>query len=153
MASFSSQVLHDVRRHCREAYPDEACGVIVATRDGEARVVRVRNIQDEMHAKDPLNYPRTARTAYTGHPADLRAALELADEEGCRLVAFYHSHPDHDAYFSAEDTAQATPFGEPSYPGALQVVVSVRERSVREIKAFAWSEQASAYVETSLEQA
>ena len=38
-------------------------------------------------------------------------------------------------------------------PGALQVVVSVRERSVREIKAFAWSDQASAYVETPLEQA
>ena len=83
----------------------------------------------------------------------VRAALDLADEQGCRLVAFYHSHPDHDAYFSAEDTAQATPFGEPSYPGALQVVVSVRERSVREIKAFAWSDQASAYVETPLEQA
>ena len=51
-----------------------------------------------------------------------------------------------------EDTAQATPFGEPSYPDALQVVVSVYDREVRDIKAFAWSAEASAYVETSFEE-
>jgi [CysO sulfur-carrier protein]-S-L-cysteine hydrolase len=152
MTRISRHALHDVRRHCREEYPDECCGVIVALADGSTRVIRVRNIQDEMHAKDPASYPRTARTAYSGHPADLRAALDLAEGEGCRLVAFYHSHPDHDAYFSAEDTAQATPFGEPSYPDALQVVVSIRSRSVRTIKAFAWSTSEGAYVETAFEE-
>ena len=150
MTTIHPAALHDVRRHCREAYPDECCGVIVGLEGGEMRVIRVRNIQDEMHAKDPASYPRTARTAYSGHPADLRAALDLAEGAGCRLVAFYHSHPDHDAYFSAEDTAQATPFGEPSYPEALQVVVSIRSRSVRTIKAFAWSAADGAYVETAL---
>lgn len=150
MKRISEHAMHDVRRHCREEYPDEACGVIVAMADGSMRVVRIRNIQDEMHGKDPLLYPRTARTAYTGHPADLHAALELAEGEGCRLVAFYHSHPDHDSYFSAEDTAQATPFGEPSYPDALQVVVSVYDRSIHDIKAFAWSPDVDAYVETPL---
>jgi len=150
MKRISEQAMHEVRRHCREEYPDEACGVIVAMADGSTRVVRIRNIQDEMHAKDPLDYPRTARTAYTGHPADLRAGLELAEGEGCNLVAFYHSHPDHDSYFSAEDIAQATPFGEPSYPDALQLVVSVYDRSIHAIKAFAWSPGAETYVETPL---
>jgi proteasome lid subunit RPN8/RPN11 len=148
--TISRAAMHDVRRHCREAYPDECCGVIVGLPGNATRVIRVRNIQDEMHEKDPVAYPRTARTAYTGHPSDLRAALDLAEDEGCRLVAFYHSHPDHDAYFSAEDTVQATPFGEPSYPEALQLVLSVRGRSVRETKAFAWSEAVGAYVETEL---
>ena len=152
MTTISQAALHDVRRHCREAYPDECCGVIVGMDGGGTRVIRVRNIQDEMHEKDPLAYPRTARTAYTGHPADLRAALDLADEPGCSLVAFYHSHPDHDAYFSAEDTAQATPFGEPSYPEALQLVVSVRGRSVQATKAFAWSPGEGAYVEAVFEE-
>lgn len=152
MTSINQEALHHVRRHCREEYPDECCGVLVGLPGGEIRVIRIRNVQDEMHLKDPEAYPRTARTAYTGHPSDLRAALELADGPGCRLVAFYHSHPDHDSYFSAEDTAQATPFGEPSYPEALQLVVSVWERSVRETKAFAWSPEEGAYVETAFEE-
>lgn len=144
--------MEEVRRHAVEEYPDECCGVIVRTSDGGTRVVQVRNIQDEMHAKDPVAYPRTARIAYCGHPADLRAALDLADEPGCALLAFYHSHPDHDAYFSAEDMEQATPFGEPSYPDALQLVVSVYGRRVHDIKAFAWSPDAGAYVESAFQE-
>lgn len=142
--------MDEVRRHSEEAYPNECCGVIVSLADASVRVMRIRNIQNEMHAKDPVAYPRTASTAYAGHPTDLRIALEAADEPGCSLFAFYHSHPDHDAYFSAEDTAQATPFGEPSYPDALQIVVAVHSKKAGKIKAFAWSEDAAAYLETPL---
>lgn len=152
MKTISRQVLEEIRLHSVESYPDECCGVVVSAADGGVRALRVRNVQDEMHAADPANYPRTARTAYAGHPADLRAALDLADEPGAALTAFYHSHPDHESYFSAEDTVQATPFGEPSYPEALQIVVSVFDREVRDIKAFAWSPDEQAYVEIDFEE-
>ncbi len=152
MPTLSCTVMDEIRRHCVEEFPNECCGVVVAEAMGQQRVMRVRNIQDEMHAKDPQRYPRTARIAYAGHPGDLRVALEMADAPGSSLLAFYHSHPDHDAYFSAEDTAQATPFGEPSYPDALQIVVSVYGREVRTIKAFAWSDQALAFVESPFEE-
>jgi proteasome lid subunit RPN8/RPN11 len=152
MHSIPRHALDDIRRHSAEAYPDECCGVIVREADFGARVFRVRNIQDEMHAKDPAQYPRTARTAYAGHPQDLRLALDAADAPGCALLAFYHSHPDHDSYFSAEDVAQATPFGEPSYPDALQLVVSVYDREIRVIKAFAWSPPEETFVETPFEE-
>ena len=148
----SRKVMDEVRAHGEQAYPDECCGVVVALADGTTKTLRIRNVQDEMHAKDPVAYPRTARIAYIGHPSDLRDALETADAPGCSLVAFYHSHPDHDAYFSAEDTAQATPFGEPSYPDALQIVVSVRDRRAGAAKAFAWSAADEAYVETTVEE-
>jgi len=152
MATLSRSAMDEIRSHCLEEFPDECCGVLVAERGGRQRVMRVRNIQNEMHAKDPQRYPRTARIAYAGHPGDLRVALEAADTDGSSLVAFYHSHPDHDAYFSAEDTAQATPLGEPSYPDAVQIVVSVYGAEVRAIKAFAWSEVQRAYVETTFEE-
>lgn len=152
MKSISRQSMDEVRLHAMDTYPDECCGVIVSLAGGSDLVVRVRNIQDEMHGKDPVSYPRTARTAYAGHPADLHAALSQAEQEGCALLAFYHSHPDHESYFSAEDGAQATPFGEPSYPEALQVVVSLYGHKVRDIKAFAWSPDAGAYVETPFEE-
>jgi len=150
---FDAHAMREVLLHCEEEYPNECCGLVVSLADGSAAVLRVRNVQDEMHAKDPTQYPRTARTAYSGHPADLRRGLEVAEEPGCALFAFYHSHPDHDAYFSAEDTAQATPFGEPSYPDALQVVVSVRKGRAGTVKVFAWSPAEGAYVETPFEEA
>lgn len=147
MTTITRSALDDVRAHSREEYPNECCGVIVREADGGTRAIRIRNIQDEMHAKDPAQYPRTARIAYAGHPQDLRLALEAADAPGCSLAAFYHSHPDHDSYFSAEDIAQATPFGEPSYPDALQLVVSVYDREIRVIKAFGWSASEETFVE------
>lgn len=152
MTKIDSQALDEVRRHAEDEYPDECCGMILALADASSRVIRLRNIQNEMHAKDPALYPRTARTAYAGHPTDLREALEAAEQPGCALLAFYHSHPDHDAYFSAEDTAQATPFGEPSYPDAWQVVVAIHKHKAGKIKVFAWSPQASAYLETAMEE-
>ena len=153
MATIDQAAMAEMKAHSVEEYPSECCGVVVADAAGRTCVMRVRNVQDEMHAKDPERYPRTSRTAYAGHPSDLRVALEAADAPGASLVAFYHSHPDHDPYFSAEDTAQATPFGEPSYPDALQIVVSVYDRQVRKVKAFAWSGDDEAYVETELGEA
>lgn len=141
----------EMTSHAAETYPDECCGVVVARPDGTQGVIRVRNVQDEMHARDPDRYPRRARTAYTGHPEDLKRALDAAEAPGCGLVAFYHSHPDHAAYFSDEDVRQATPFGEPSYPEALQIVLSVYDREVRDAKAFAWSVVDETYVETPLQ--
>lgn len=147
MADISRRDLDDVRQHSREEYPNECCGMIVADPDRRTRVFRIRNVQDEFHAKDPVLYPRTAKIAYLCHSQDLRTALDAAEAPGCTLVAFYHSHPDHASYFSSEDIAQATPFGEPSFPDALQIVVSVYDREIRDIKTFAWSLSEETYVE------
>jgi proteasome lid subunit RPN8/RPN11 len=67
------------------------------------------------------------------------------------IRAIYHSHPQHAAYFSAEDKKQATVWDEPSYPDATQIVVSVIDGEVREIKAFRWQEAARDFVEVPLE--
>jgi proteasome lid subunit RPN8/RPN11 len=142
--------LAEIQAHAEETYPDECCGVVVGRADGTLAVMRLRNVQDEMHRKDPTRYPRTASIAYTPHAQDFKRAHEEWEQPGNRLVAFYHSHPEHDAYFSAEDLAQATPFGEPSYPQAAQIVVSVRAGKAVDAKAFRWSEDASTYVETPL---
>ena len=148
--SICAEAMAEIEDHAVKAYPDECCGLIVGHADGTQTVSRIRNIQDELHAEDPEGYPRTAGIAYAGHPTDLREGLDLADEAGNRLLAFYHSHPDHEAYFSDEDVAQATPFGEPSYPDALQIVVSVYDRSVRTAKAFIWSAGSESFEETAI---
>jgi len=135
--------------HACETYPDECCGMLIE-RDGREEVVPVTNIQNALHAQDPEQFPRTAAIAYTmGREA---APILLATERGeLRLRTFYHSHPEHDAYFSAEDRKQAMGgWDEPNYPDAAQIVMSVRGGSVGATKAFAWSAAARAYVEIPL---
>ena len=66
---------------------------------------------------------------------------------GATLKAFYHSHPNHDAYFSAEDKAGATPFGEPTYPEAAQIVVSIYDRIVKRVRAYVWNPECQDFVE------
>jgi [CysO sulfur-carrier protein]-S-L-cysteine hydrolase len=145
----SKASLAALHAHACATYPDECCGMII-TRNGREEVVRVANIQNELHAQDPQQFPRTAAIAYTmGREA---APILMGVERGdLTLRAIYHSHPEHEAYFSAEDRKQALGgWDEPNYPQAAQIVVSVRDRAVHATKAFAWDETARDYVEVPL---
>jgi proteasome lid subunit RPN8/RPN11 len=141
-------LLDDIRAHAVECFPHEACGFVVE-REGRTEVVRVTNVQNARHAEDPEYFPRTAETAYT-MGAEAAPILVDHDRGRLRIVAIYHSHPQHDAYFSAEDRKQATIFDEPSYPDAAQLVVSVYDREVKAVKAFGWNEERRDFVEVAL---
>jgi proteasome lid subunit RPN8/RPN11 len=147
--ALSQTSLAAIHAHACEAYPDECCGMLIA-RAGHEEVVRVTNIQNELHAQDPEQFPRTAVIAYTMGPE--AAPFLVRSERGeLRLLAIYHSHPDHDAYFSEEDRKQA--FGgwdEPNYPQAAQIVLSVRNREVCATKVFVWNAAARDYVDAEL---
>lgn len=138
-----------LQAHACDAYPDECCGFVVE-RAAHEEVVRVANVQDQLHATDPDQYPRTARIAYTMGPE--AAPILLGAERGeLTLRVFYHSHPDHDAYFSAEDRRQALGgWDEPSYPEAMHLVMSVRDGHAGAVKAFAWDTTARDFVEIPL---
>ena len=136
----------EISRHSQEAFPEECCGLIFAER-GTDRVRRVENIQNKLHALDPLTYPRTAVIAYAMDPRELESILAEEERAGAKLKAFYHSHPKHEAYFSEEDKAFATPFGEPTFPNAAQIVVSIYDRAVKDVKAFIWSDESKDFVE------
>ncbi len=129
---------NEISRHAQEAFPQECCGIVLT--DGAVdRVQPLNNIQNKLHALDPQTYPRTAVIAYAMDPLELETVLQQSEVKNQKLKAFYHSHPDHDAYFSEEDKAFASPFGEPTYPDAAQIVVSIYNRAVKVIRAFAWT--------------
>jgi proteasome lid subunit RPN8/RPN11 len=142
-------LLDIIHADARAGFPNEACGFVVE-RGGRLEVVRVTNIQDRMHAENPEQFPRTAKIAFTmGQEAV--PVLQGHDRGELVIRAIYHSHPQHQAYFSAEDKAQATVWDEPSYPDATQIVVSVIDGEVRDAKAFRWQAAAADFVEVPLE--
>lgn len=140
--------LEAIRRQAIEEYPHESCGVVVA-RGGERRLVRCKNAQNELHAKDPVRHPRDARTAYYIDPTDLLRIGRL-EAEGFGVAVIYHSHVDAGAYFSETDKRQALIGGEPAYPGALYVVTSVVGGRPEAVAAFRWSSERRDFVPVDL---
>ena len=140
----------EISRHAQETFPEECCGVIFSA-GATDQVVRMKNIQNQLHALDPQTYPRTAVIAYAMDPLELDSVIRQGEEKGRRLKAFYHSHPNHDAYFSDEDKAFASPFGEPTYPDAAQIVISIYNRAVKVIRAFEWSTARNDFAEAHLD--
>ena len=147
------QIVEEMARHARETFPEECCGVILATEAGDL-VRRCTNIQNRLHAQDRASHPRDARTAYYIDPVEVQQILNEADRRGWAIKVIYHSHPDHEAYFSAEDRTRAlAPWGDPLFGEAAYVVVSVVARQVRQMKAFAWDPAARDFVEVPIEAA
>ena len=142
----SAKAWEAISQHAKETFPDECCGVVLVNGAAD-EVQRLKNIQNLLHEIDPQTYPRTATTAYAMDYKELEVIIDNAKRRGAKLKAFYHSHPNHDAYFSAEDKAFASPFGEPTFPGTAQIVVSVYDHLIKGIRAFAWSDEHKEFVE------
>ena len=132
-------------------FPSECCGFIIGD-DSSEEVRPIANVQDRMHASDPVSHPRDARTAFLMEPKQHLAVLEEVDRRALRIRIVYHSHPDHDAYFSPTDRAQACSFdpNEPDYPDTIYVVMSIRSGKFARAAAFGWDAAKKEFVETPL---
>jgi proteasome lid subunit RPN8/RPN11 len=133
---FHPEHLRRIAAIARLAYPNEACGLFVGRDWSDARLVEMENLQDRYHERDPVRFPRTARTAYAMHPLRLGEAVE----SGGGLLCIWHSHCDVGAYFSDEDARVALGGGdEPLWPGTDYLVVSCRASGVDALELFQWN--------------
>ena len=140
-----------IQAQAEREYPYECCGFVIGGPEGE-EVRPIANIQNEKHAANPAAHPRDARTAYLMDPRQQLAVLNEIDRRGLQLRIVYHSHPDHDAYFSPTDRAQACSFDptEPDYPDTAYVVLSVRNGKFMRAAVFVWDLDRKDFVETEL---
>lgn len=136
-----------IRDQAEREYPSECCGVVLVRNGapGERLLLPCRNVQDEFHAKDPEKYPGDSRTAYRLDSQDLLRIGRL-EGDGYRVRTIYHSHIDAGAYFSETDKKNALLQGEPLYPEAAYVVVSVVEGKVKAAAAFVWNPEVRNFV-------
>jgi proteasome lid subunit RPN8/RPN11 len=148
--SINRQAFEAMTARAEGEFPFECCGFIIG--DGSEEVRPIRNIQNEKHAADPARFPRDARTAYLMDPREHLAILQEVDRSKLKLKAVYHSHPDHDAYFSATDRAQACSFdpAEPDYPETAYIVISVLGGKFARAAAFVWDNDHKDFVEAEL---
>lgn len=141
------EALAEIYAHAAREYPKECCGIVFGARGADVadKVRPCVNIQDELHAEDPKQHPRDARTAYNLGAADLFALHKsLRGDVPAKIV--YHSHVDVGAYFSDTDQAAAQMEGEPAYP-VEYVVVDAQNDGARGAAQFAWDDEVRRYVE------
>jgi proteasome lid subunit RPN8/RPN11 len=89
--------------HARRTYPNECCGAMLGTIDGEGK-----NVREAIALENAFDGAQASR--YELRPEDLLAADKAARERGMDLIGIYHSHPDCDAYFSTTDLQNSCPW-------------------------------------------
>jgi proteasome lid subunit RPN8/RPN11 len=136
----TKETIEQIYQHSLQEYPDECCGIVTGDEHSQAAHF-CENIQNRLHAEDPERYPRDARTAYVIEREEVEKIIAFAKEQGKGVNAFYHSHVNHEAYFSVTDVEAQTVFGEPEFPDALHIVISVINKKIHDIKCFQWDRE------------
>jgi len=89
--------------HAKATYPNECCGAMLGTSDGEIKHV-------DIVISLPNSYQGEQGSYYELHPEDLLAAEREARSREHDLIGIYHSHPDCGAYFSQTDLKNSCPW-------------------------------------------
>ena len=90
-------------KHAEATYPNECCGAMLGTSDGDTKSVRVATALDNAFTGE-----QGAR--YELRSEDLLKADAEARRQGMDLIGIFHSHPDCDAYFSTTDLQNSCPW-------------------------------------------
>ncbi|MEX2260768.1 MAG: M67 family metallopeptidase [Bryobacteraceae bacterium] len=89
--------------HARDVYPNECCGAMLGDVNGDGKVVHVAlRLENASQGSQ--------RERYELRKEDLEKADRDASERGMKVIGFYHSHPDCDAYFSETDLKNSCPW-------------------------------------------
>ncbi len=89
--------------HAKATYPNECCGAMLGTVDGEHKTVSVAVPLENAFAGEQAE-------RYELRQQDLLWADAEARRQGMDLVGIFHSHPDCDAYFSKTDLENSCPW-------------------------------------------
>ncbi|TVR45757.1 MAG: M67 family peptidase [Planctomycetota bacterium] len=132
MLTISQTLLDTIYRHGEEAFPAECCGILLGSRDGDRRLVQEVKPAQNLRAEE-----RNDR--YEIDPAFRKQVEDEAASRGLAVIGFYHSHPNHEAYFSQTDLECCEEYiwGEPWIPSTYSYpVVSVKEGQAAYHKCF-----------------
>ncbi len=122
--------------HARKTYPHECVGLLVGVFEGGGRV-------EAVYPAHNLNTKRI-HDRYELDPADYLAVERGIEGSGLEIIGFYHSHPDDEASPSAFDLERA-------WEEYFYLIVSVRDGTASEARAWAIDETAGRFQEKDLE--
>ena len=108
--------------HARAAYPNECCGAMLGSIDGDRKIVT-----EALPLENAFAGPQAER--YEIRQEDLLRADAAARARSLDLIGIFHSHPDCDAYFSQTDLKNSCPW-------YSFVVLSIRNGELHHARSF-----------------
>lgn len=112
----TQELLSEIISHCKEIYPNEACGILAGKGNIAQKVFKMTNIEK-------------SGVSYMMDPGEQFSVMKEMREKGLEMTAIYHSHPYADASPSLKDINLAF------YEGSIYLIVSlIHEKPV--IRAF-----------------
>lgn len=136
----SQEHLDGIRAEGETYYPNECCGFLLGSVDGNNRLVK------EISPVDNSRDDGEKHNRYTISPRDFLEGEKLARSKSLDIIGFFHSHPDVAARPSEYDREHA-------WPWYSYVIVSVREGKAAEVTSWILEEDRSAMNEEQLETA
>ena len=104
MLKLTKQIEAEIRLAGEKAYPNECCGIMFGSEEGDDHVVKSLKPIDNARESDE-QYHRFLITADDMMQAELEVRKQRLE-----IVGFYHSHPDHPSKPSDYDRDHALPF-------------------------------------------
>jgi proteasome lid subunit RPN8/RPN11 len=103
------EIFDEMLSHCKEAYPNEACGILAGKGDEVSKVYKMSNIE-----KSSVSYFMDSKEQFK--------VMKDMRENNLLMSAIFHSHPSSPAYPSAKDVSLAF------YEDSIYVIVSLSEK-------------------------
>ncbi len=125
MVYMMKEVYDSIIKHAKEHYPNECCGVLVGTIEGNKRIERAYRTEN-------INKERT-RDRYEIDPGELLRIEKEAKREGQTILGIYHSHPDHPSSPSEFDRKRG-------WSGYSYVIISVDSEGRTEVRSWTFDE-------------
>jgi proteasome lid subunit RPN8/RPN11 len=123
----SKKLLEEIISYCKDASPNEACGILAGRNHEVIKVYKMTNIENS-----PISYTMDSREQFS--------AMKDMRENNLSMIAIFHSHPLSPAYPSKKDMELAF------YEDSAYVIVSlfnlkpvvkafsIKEKKVEEIE-------------------
>ena len=135
----SSETYDAITAHGEQGYPNEICGLLLGKDEANGRTIRALVPVGNSFETDE-QYHRFLIT-----PDDMFRAERRARQEGMDVLGVYHSHPDAPAQPSDYDRDHA------AWTTWSYLILSVREGSAAELRAWKLREDRSGYDEEDLD--
>ena len=99
-------LVSEIILHCKEVYPNEACGILAGKGRVVQKVYKMTNIEN-------------SSVSYMMEPREQFTVMKEMREQGLEMSAIYHSHPQSGVHPSPKDINLAF------YPDSLYVILSL----------------------------
>lgn len=117
MLILKREISEKIIKHCRDKFPEEACGILAGKKDKIETVYPVKNTD-----KSPVSYFM--------EPKEQLKIMKGIRGQGLEMLAIYHSHAFSEAYPSKKDVELAF------YPESSYVIISLADGKLPVIRSF-----------------